>query len=240
VFLRTFLIVSLVLCPISFGLFFGDNVIPKKLHIVWIGDESKRPDNCINTWIKMNPDYVVKVWGNDDLYGHSWINGRHMTEYWDRELCGVADMMRWEILYDEGGIALDADCICKRPLEDWLLEASVFAGWESELDRFGLIANSTVGAEPGNPFIGQIIQDIKDDKPDHRMAWEFCGPVRITQTWLDHAYTGITIHPSHYFLPRHFAGSCYTGKGIVFADQMWGSTRSIYNQLHEQAVEERE
>lgn len=188
----------------------------------------------------MNPDYVVKVWGNDDLYSHSWINGRHMSEYWDRELCAVADMMRWEILYTEGGIAIDADSICKRPLEDWLLEADVFAGWESELGGLGVIANGTVGAEPNNPFIGQIIQDIKDDEPDHRMAWEFSGPARITKTWINHDYSGITIHPSHYFLPRHFAGTYYTGKGIVFADQMWGSTRSIYNTLYEQAIEERE
>lgn len=234
------MIVSLVLCPSNFGLFFGDNVIPKKLHIVWVGDESKRPDNCINTWIAKNPDYVVKVWGNDDLYSHSWINGRHMNVFWNRELCGVADMMRWEILYDEGGIAIDADSICKRPLEDWLLEASVFAGWESELGGLGVIANGTVGAEPNNPFIGQIIQDIKDDEPDHRMAWEFSGPARITKTWINNGYSGITIHPSHYFLPRHFAGTFYTGNGIVFADQMWGSTRSLYNNLHEQAIEERE
>ena len=25
-------------------------MIPKKLHFIWVGDEAKRPDNCIETW----------------------------------------------------------------------------------------------------------------------------------------------------------------------------------------------
>jgi hypothetical protein len=25
-------------------------IIPKKLHMIWVGDEVKRPDSCIETW----------------------------------------------------------------------------------------------------------------------------------------------------------------------------------------------
>ena len=41
--------------------------IPKTLHITWVGDESRRPDNCIQTWADRNPGWTVKLWGNDDL-----------------------------------------------------------------------------------------------------------------------------------------------------------------------------
>ena len=51
---------------------------------------------------------------------------------------GVADMMRWEILDQHGGFAVDADSICIRPLEDWLFEPRIFACWENEIARPGL------------------------------------------------------------------------------------------------------
>jgi len=199
-------------------------LIPKRLHFVWVGDESKRPDAEIQSWIDKNPTYKVKVWGNSDLK-EGWLLAKHMRHFSQRELCGVADCMRWEILYNHGGIALDADSLCVRPLEDWLLEPDVFASWESETKRPGLIANGVVGSVPRHPFIGQIIKDLENDTPGDRMAWEFSGPARITQTMHEHEFSDLTVYPSHYFLPEHFAGSRYTGKGQVFATQEWKSTR---------------
>ena len=36
-------------------------MIPKTLHIIWIGDQAKRPDNCIRTWVERNPDATVSL-----------------------------------------------------------------------------------------------------------------------------------------------------------------------------------
>ena len=93
-------------------------MIPKILHFVWIGDESKIPNKCIQTWADKNPDYKISIWGNDELENRSWVNATHMMEMAKHELCGVADMMRYEIIYNEGGITLDADSVCLAPLED--------------------------------------------------------------------------------------------------------------------------
>ena len=108
-------------------------MIPKKLHIVWVGDESKRPDNCISTWVRLNPDWEIRVWGNADLAKESWRNAKHIVDMSSRELNGVADLMRYEILYYHGGFAIDADSVCVKPLEDWLLNAPEFTCWENEI-----------------------------------------------------------------------------------------------------------
>jgi mannosyltransferase OCH1-like enzyme len=221
--------------------FFGDNVIPKKLHIVWVGDESKRPDNCINTWRTHNPDWDIKVWGNADLANNAWRNARHMQDMWKHELCGVADLMRYEILYEHGGFAVDADSVCLKPLPDWLLEADEFTCWESEHERLGLLAIGYLAAQQASPFIGQIIEDIYADKTVvDRPAWQSTGPARLTEIWQRFKY-GLTIYPSHYFIPRHFAGAEYKGTGHVFAKQFWGSTHGIYDSLYmSEAIDERE
>jgi len=81
---------------------------------------------------------------------------------YSRELNGVADIMRYEILFNEGGIALDADSLCLRPLEDWVLEPAAFAAWEHEHIRPGLIAAAALVAAKGflyeiSPVLGKKI-----------------------------------------------------------------------------------
>ena len=71
-------------------------MIPKKLHFVWVGDESKRPDNCIQSWAKLNPEYEIVIWGNTALAEYSWVNKKHMDAMYSRELNWVADLMRYE------------------------------------------------------------------------------------------------------------------------------------------------
>lgn len=211
--------------------------IPKRMHFIWVGDDSRRPDNCIMSWVRRHPDWEIKLWGNDDLGERPWINTRHILDMAKRELNGVADLMRWEILFEEGGIVIDADSICVRPLDDQLLEAEMFACWENELVRPGLIAAGYVGAEPGNPLIARIIADINAAPTVvDRMAWETVGPKRLTDNWRASAYANLTIYPSHYFIPRHFTGIEYTGPGTVYAKQEWASTLRSYDQLHEKEV----
>lgn len=207
-------------------------MIPKKLHFVWVGDESKCPHNCINTWRELNPDYEVRVWGNEDYKSYKWENKRHMEEMWKQELNGVADIMRYEILYNEGGITLDADSICLRSLEDWLLEPNEFACWENEFVRPGLVAAGYLGSVPKSPFFGQIIANLANEQTIcNDMAWKTVGPLRVTMSWQEIKYP-MTIYPSHYFIPKHFSGIEYEGNGPVFASQLWGSTRRIYDHIH--------
>ena len=207
--------------------------IPKQLHLIWVGDDTKRPDNCIRTWADTNPDWIVKLWGNDDVRERTWANARHMAAMWDRELNGVADLMRWELLYTEGGIVVDADSVCVRPLDDWLLESEAIACWENELTRPQLIACNMVGSVPENPFFGRIIEDLHarpsvvDD-----MAWKTVGPMCLTEAFLKYRYTGLTILPSHLFIPDHFSGVHYSGGGLVYARQEWASTHRAYDTLH--------
>jgi mannosyltransferase OCH1-like enzyme len=199
-------------------------MIPRILHFVWVGDESKTPHKTIDRWRDLNPSFEVKVWGNADL-SSGWQLADNMRYFASKELCGVADCIRWEVLYRQGGIALDADLEASRAIPDWMLEPEVWACWESELLRPGLVSNGSVGARPRNPLIGQIISDLTKDKPMGRRAWEFSGPVRLTMTWQEYQYRDLTIWPSQFFIPTHFAGLPYTGAGPVFGHQDWKSTR---------------
>jgi len=208
-------------------------MIPKTLHFIWVGDEAKRPDNCIDTWRGLNPGWQIKVWGNESLRETEWVNAAHMLEMYDRELNGVADMMRWEILHAEGGVVVDADSICLRPLDDELIDCEAFACWENEVARPGMIAAGYFGCGAGNAFVGRIVQDIHAEASVvDRMAWETVGPQRLTDAHRMYGYDALTIYPSHYFIPEHFSGAVYDGPGPVYAHQLWGTTREGYDEIH--------
>jgi mannosyltransferase OCH1-like enzyme len=212
-------------------------VIPRILHFTWIGDESKRPDNCIQTWRDHHPGWEIRIWGNDDLKLHGWWLGEEMMFMRDRELNGVADMMRWQILWEYGGIVVDADSICLQRLRSSMLRHEAFACWENEMVRPGLIAAGYVGSEPGVDFWKKVARDIKGSgimRPDRHsmMAWQTVGPLRLTESYRKHRYHNLHIFPSHYFIPTHCTGLTYTGRGPVYADQLWGSTKQSYDTLH--------
>ena len=212
-------------------------MIPKVLHTIWVGDETRRPDNCIRSWADHNPEWTVCLWGNDDLASYGWHNAGHMRDMARREWNGVADLMRWEILYNEGGFCVDADSHCVRRLDDWLVEHEAFACWENEVARPGLVAAGYVACEAGNPLMGQIINDIHAEASvTHDMAWKTVGPARLTHTYLRHRYTDLTVLPSHYFIPEHYSGLRYEGRGPVYARQHWGSTRRNYDTLHKERL----
>jgi mannosyltransferase OCH1-like enzyme len=214
-------------------------MIPKIIHFIWVGDETKRPDNCINTWVKQHPGWDIRLWDNEELENNDWINRDHMAAMFGCELNGVADMMRWEILYTHGGIVLDADSVCLRPLDEELLDCPAFACWESEIARPGLIAAGYFGCEPANPLVGQIITDIAAERSVvHDLAWKTVGPQRLTDTYRKYAYTPMRIYPSHYFIPQHFSGLTYQGKDTVYAHQLWGSTRGAYDEICRHIFEE--
>jgi mannosyltransferase OCH1-like enzyme len=208
-------------------------MIPKILHFIWVGDESKRPDNCIQTWRDLNPSWEIRIWGNNELKGNHWINRRHMASMYGRELNGVADLMRWEILLAHGGVALDADSVCLRSLDDNLLDGEAAACWENEVARPGLIATVFLAFLQGNHLIDQIVSEIfLEETVTNLPAWVTVGPKRLTDAYRKYRYFALRIYPSYYFMPRHFSGIEYEGDGPVYATQAWGSTQSAYEQLH--------
>lgn len=212
-------------------------MIPKIFHFIWVGDEARRPDNCIRTWQEAHPDWEFRLWGNAQLGGRDWINARHIAEMSGREYNGVADMMRWEILHEHGGIVFDADSICARPLDEALLDCEAFACWENEIARPGLIAAGYFGCTAGNSFVKQIIDDISaSPSVIGDMAWKTVGPQRLTDCYRKFGYTRLRIYPSHYFIPRHFTGVTYEGSDPVYAHQLWGSTLKSYDALHKADV----
>lgn len=227
--------------------------IPKKLHFIWIGDEQLRPDVFIATWRNKHPDFEVRIWGNHELATRNWrlrpqIDALRANE---GQWCGIADLMRYEILLDEGGITLDADSVCLERLPDFLIDCTFFAFWENERVSPGLIHNGYVGTAPGHPLMQSLVNRLSSGtsyltrfswsrmRRTARPAWTTTGPVAFTKNWVACRDDSVSIFPSHFLLPIHHSGNVYSGSGPIYACELFASTyASNYEAMRESDPDE--
>lgn len=218
--------------------------IPRKLHMIWVGNDNRMPRDGIESWRTAHPDWTFRLWTDRELYSHGWQNAAHIATFVrERKWPAVADLMRYEILHREGGVYVDADSHCLRPLDDWLLENEMFACWVDTLEKRKLINNAFLGSVPRNPFLAFVIEEARRKRDVltrwswSRLAfvkmgaWRSVGPHHLTRCvdrYQGRGYANITVLPSHMFSPNHFRGRVYEGNGVVYADHCWATTRRLY------------
>jgi len=215
------------------------NKIPNIIHQLWIGPRDP-PSNHMDTWRDKNPNFKYIRWNEDKLRKHkipfSCLNRINEIE----EINGKADIIRWELLYHFGGVFIDADSICIEPIDEILMNAKCFAGWENEDVRDGLVATGTMGFPPKHPFVKAAIDWIIANQVSHKQtgvrAWRTVGPGLLTRIYNTKKFKDLTIFPSYYFLPIHCTKLEYQGHGKVYAHQEWGSTKRNYDEMNSKTL----
>jgi hypothetical protein len=209
--------------------------IPKTIHQLWIGDQSKRPQRLMDTWRTMNPTWNYILWTEEEIARRGVA-----FECQDKindilEINGKADIMRWEILYQFGGVFLDADSISIEPLDEdlFLTRASRgFSIYENEVVRKGLVCCGAMGFPAGHPLLRELMDAIKQTelRPQfcNLKAWCTVACVPLTRILDSGRYPDFTVFPSHMFVPHHFTGAKYRGHKKIFGHQVWGSTYQNY------------
>lgn len=177
-------------------------MIPKVIHQIWIGPKPT-PEAAMNTWRHHHPDWEYHFWNEQTID----FPLRNQAQYEGMgNLGGKADILRYEILHRYGGIYLDADLTCLKPLDISFLEHDFFAAYESELWRPELVANGVLGAIPGHPIMETMVRNIGELNPvDLRESQPAIdtGPFALTDV-LSQFVGPVKIYPSHYFYPEHF------------------------------------
>ena len=98
--------------------------IPKVIHQIWFQGKENIPEHLQEyhkSWVVMNPSFEVKVWDeksiesvlikfNDTDTTHMYTNYKYMIQ--------KIDLAKYIILYIYGGIYIDMDIKCIKPIED--------------------------------------------------------------------------------------------------------------------------
>lgn len=216
-------------------------MIPKKLHYIWLGKNSKPNlmDICINSWREKLPDYEIIEWNEDNLNFYEEIEkNRFLKECYKRKLWAfLSDYFRMKVLYENGGIYLDTDMQIIKTLDSFL-DNSFFIGLESK----NIISAGIIGAEANHKLIGEILKfydkriwnepiytspDIITKVLKESYSFNFCdGIVEISES-------NIKLYPPEYFYPYHFTEEFIYSKirentyGIHWWGKSWGKKKDL-------------
>ena len=214
--------------------------IPKILHQMWIGDETKCPSKLMKTWKELNPSFDYIFWNENEIKKREMIF--ECTDRIDeiKEINGKCDIMRWEILYKYGGVFIDADSICIEPLDDYFMKKCAFATYENEKVRKDLVATGTMGFIKNHRLCRNIIDWIKSsesyDLIHNYKAWYSVGPMRLTHFLQTMTKKDFAVFPSYCFLPIHHTGEIYHGHRKVYGHQEWGTSHQSYDNMNQVSI----
>ena len=123
--------------------------IPKVIHYCWFGRNPK-PElilKCIESWKKYCPGWEIIEWNEDnfDVNFCSYSARAYKQERWGF----VTDPIRFQLVYEYGGVYMDTDAELIAPIDEYLEHKAFFGYATSSQIGSGL----GFGAEKHNPFI---------------------------------------------------------------------------------------
>jgi inositol phosphorylceramide mannosyltransferase catalytic subunit len=133
-------------------------------------------------WRELHPGWEFTLWSDDTLpvLRHQrfvddparWSPKSNPGQY-------KANLVRYELLYDLGGVWVDCDLEPLRPIDRLIDGATCFAAWETQ-DVW--VNNAFIGCTTGHPAMGEIVDGIPESivsKSRKRSTWQ-TGPRYVT------------------------------------------------------------
>jgi len=206
---------------------FIDNVkyiIPKQIHQLWVGPKPP-PLKWMQTWRDKNPDFLYRLWTEKEILEEKWINQDLINYYYEHEIWhGVKDVCQYEILYNYGGVFIDADTECIFPISGLFSDQfDSYSYYENEESRPGYI-QPLLAAVQGSKFAKELIEGLKHvDLNKDSEPWRITGNKYVGEMYKK-TIQNVKIFPSHYFNPDHFSGVNYIGDDKIYARHHYGST----------------
>lgn len=179
-------------------------MIPHTIHRVWLG--GAEPDwlaAFAATWER--PGWEIRQWSDDNVGELFPLRNQAIFD----EAPEIApdhvgqlrsDVLRLEILDRFGGVYVDADFECIRPIDDLLDGIDCFAAWESQ-DRW--IGNTVLGAVSGHPFVDALIARLPGNVRRRRGSRpnKLSGPQYVTRVYRAEFEGSVTVFPQGLFYP---------------------------------------
>ncbi len=183
----------------------GKSVIPKIIHQIWVGPKDPPAifKDSQESLKKYHPDWEYKLWTDEDIPALKLYN----QKYYDlsTNFGAKADILRYELLYRYGGIYLDVDFICLKPL-DVLLQYDLWAAIMPVGNRGG-VGNSTIGCVPGHPIMEDAILTLGESYNTYKKTKyivEMVGPRHFQRSFMkfaDSQTMNIIALPASFFFP---------------------------------------
>jgi hypothetical protein len=167
----------------------GSSAIPRIITAFWNTPELP-PDieALLQSWRARNPGFEFRRF--DEAQARDYIAAKFPKPVLEayqrvREIPQKADIFRLAMLVAEGGVYVDADDRCLRPLDTLLPPRANLVLAQEE---FGCAANHFIAAAPGHPVLQAALRAvvIAVKRGDNEIPWLLSGPGLLTRALAGH------------------------------------------------------
>ena len=122
--------------------------IPRIFHRIWLG-AAPMPEEHVaygEGWARLHPGWTMRLWTEADAPAPPGVARA-------RNLAERADLVRYEVIRRHGGVYVDTDMECLRPIDELLEGVRAFAAYEVP----GRLCNAVLGAVAGHPAFERAV-----------------------------------------------------------------------------------
>lgn len=177
--------------------------IPRVIHRIWLDEPMPSPFVAHGErWQELHPDWEVRDSRSSAELGN--LVNRDLVER-ARQLCPrdpvrfIADVVRLELLWRDGGVYVDTDTAPVRPIDGLVDGLACFAGVSPQhTNGDHPITNAVMGAAPGDPWIGACIDALPAAVETHRRRSlaVMAGPWHLTRVYRSGWWPTVNILPA--------------------------------------------
>ena len=153
--------------------------IPKVIHVIWVGPNPfpKEAVENVNSWVEKHPDWTIKFWTDRrrplpnrhmELKLVSDFNFKTLGAYYEAtdNYAEKSDLLRYEVLYQEGGLYVDHDVKCFKSFASFHHNFDLYCGLEPPhepvLDSSISVNNNVIGVCPGHSVLKKTIEHVNE------------------------------------------------------------------------------
>ncbi len=149
--------------------------IPQVIHFIWIGPNPfpKESLDNIKSWVDHHPGWTFKFWTDRrrplpnkkmELHFISDFNFSILQQCFEQSdnYAEKSDLLRYELLYKEGGLYVDHDVECFKTFAPFHRTYDLYCGLETPhepiLNSSISVCNNVIGARPHHPVLKGVIE----------------------------------------------------------------------------------
>jgi len=168
--------------------------IPKIIHQIWLGGKLPEKYRALQaSWIKYHPDWKYKLWTEKEIEKLHVYNRDILNE--TIGYSGKANILRYEILYQFGGLYVDTDFECIKSFNILHENYEFYCGAGPFLKHINL-CNALIASIPGHPILEYAVKNMKNEV----MYWKKLSQSNYIPKWaMQTASTGIFYFTKSFF-----------------------------------------
>ena len=140
--------------------------IPRIFHQIWLGRQPMPVEFLAwqKTWTSLNPSWTLKLWTEDNLPDSRWPDLVKRSHGYSQ----MSNIYRYEILLREGGVYVDTDCECSKPIEPLISDCEAFVVRTKR--PYVKIGCGTIGGVAGHPLFHKLVERLNLVDPSKRLS----------------------------------------------------------------------